>query len=138
MLGAYEQMYGKQPRRYSSLLEKNDHPEIDDSKELIEEDITKYQSMIGALQWAITLGRFDVLAAIMTMSRFQAEPRTGHLHHLKRIYGYLRKYKHGAICSSMYVLSFPNTHTLNMSSMTGCILYMARSMKGSPKMPPNC
>ena len=53
--------------------------------------------MIGALQWAISLGRFDVLTAVMTMSRFRAAPREGHLARLKRIYGNLRKFKHGAI-----------------------------------------
>ena len=31
------------------------------------------------------------------MARFRACPREGHLDRLKRLYGYLRKYKHGAI-----------------------------------------
>ena len=31
------------------------------------------------------------------MSRFRAASREGHLNRLKRIYGYLRKFKHGAI-----------------------------------------
>ncbi len=33
----------------------------------------------------------------MTMSRFRPEPRVGHLKRLCHIYGYLRKFKHGAI-----------------------------------------
>jgi len=33
----------------------------------------------------------------MTMTRFRACPREGHLDRLKRRYGYLRKYRHGAI-----------------------------------------
>jgi hypothetical protein len=97
MITTYEQMFGEMPKHFSFPLEKNDHPELDDSPELDAEDTTKYQSMIGALQWAISLGRFDVQTAVMTMSRFCAGPRIGHIERLKRIYGYLKKYKHGAI-----------------------------------------
>jgi hypothetical protein len=57
MLENYESMLGEQPRVYSSPLEKNDHPELDDSNLLEAQDITKFQSMIGALQWCISLGR---------------------------------------------------------------------------------
>jgi hypothetical protein len=32
--------------------------------------ISKYQSLFGGLQWAITLGRLDVATAVMTMSGF--------------------------------------------------------------------
>ena len=39
----------------------------------------------------ISLGRFDVVTAVMTMSRFRAAPRKGHLDRLKRIYGYVKK-----------------------------------------------
>ena len=56
-----------------------------------------YQSMIGCLQWAISLGWFDIHTATMTMSRFRAAPRNGHLDRLKRMYGYLRKYSSAAI-----------------------------------------
>ena len=38
--------------------EKNDHPEIDNSELCNEEQITKYMSIRGQLQWAITLGRY--------------------------------------------------------------------------------
>ena len=97
MIAAYKQMFGELPKQFSSPLEKNDHPVVDDSPELESEDTTKYQSMIGALQWAIYLGRFDVQTAVMTMSRFCAGPCVGHIERPKRIYGYVRKYKHGAI-----------------------------------------
>jgi hypothetical protein len=53
--------------------------------------------MIGALQWTVSLGRIDIVTPTMTMSSFRISPRVGHLNRLKRIYGYLKKYKHGAI-----------------------------------------
>jgi hypothetical protein len=53
--------------------------------------------MIGHLQWAFSLGRFDIQTARMTMSRFRAAPRIGHLNRLKRMYGYLKKLASAAI-----------------------------------------
>jgi hypothetical protein len=41
-------------------LESNDHPEIDSSKFLGEDDIQKYQSLIGAMQWGISIGHFEI------------------------------------------------------------------------------
>jgi hypothetical protein len=53
--------------------------------------------MIGCLQWAVLLGRLDIQTAMMTMSRYRAAPRIGHLNRLKRIYGYLKKFSGAAI-----------------------------------------
>ncbi len=57
----------------------------------------QYQLLIGQLQWAISLGRFDIAVAIMTMSAFRSAPRKGHLDRVKRICGYLSKMRHSAI-----------------------------------------
>jgi len=97
MIAAFEKMFGHLPQKKSSPLDKNDHPEMDESPVLGPEDKTKYQSMIGALQWVISLGRFDIATAVMTMGRFRVEPREGHLERLKQIYGYLRKNNDGLI-----------------------------------------
>jgi Reverse transcriptase (RNA-dependent DNA polymerase) len=94
----YERMFGELPRQnYTSPLEKGDHPEVDTSEFLDAKGIQQYQSMIGALQWMVTIGRFDILTAVMTMSSSRAAPRQGHLERLKRIYGYLSKMRHAAI-----------------------------------------
>ena len=53
--------------------------------------------MIGAAQWLITLSRFDIAHAIMSLGRFHAAPREGHLERLKRVIGYVRKRSHCAI-----------------------------------------
>ena len=49
--------------------------------------------MVGQLQWLITLGRFDIQAQVIVMSRFRAQPRKGHLERLKRIYAYVIRKK---------------------------------------------
>ena len=81
----------------TSPLDKNDHPELDISPLCDDDGIQKYQSLIGALQWAISLGRFDIGVAVMTMSSYRVAPRVGHLDRLKRVAGYIVKMKQAAI-----------------------------------------
>lgn len=53
--------------------------------------------MIGALQWVISLGCFDIATAVMTLSRFRVAPRIGHLERAKHVYGYLKRFKNGVV-----------------------------------------
>lgn len=97
MESTYERLFGEKPKHYYSPLEPNDHPELDISPFCGEEDTKIYQSLIGALQWIISLGRFDICVHVMSLSSFRVKPRTGHLSRVKRIYGYISKFKHAAI-----------------------------------------
>jgi hypothetical protein len=98
MIATYERIFGESPRQvYTSPIEKGDHPELDTSELLDQQGIAIYHSLIGALQWIITIGRFDVFTAVMTLSGFREAPRHGHLDRVKRVYGYLSKMRHGMI-----------------------------------------
>jgi hypothetical protein len=56
----YEQIIGQQPKQnVSSPLEKGDHPDTGSSDLLDAKGIQMYQSMIGALQWMVTIGQRD-------------------------------------------------------------------------------
>ena len=57
----------------------------------------KYLTMVGQLQWLVTLGRFDIHAQVATMSRFRAAPRQGHMDRLKKNYSYAIRTKDYAI-----------------------------------------
>ena len=70
MIGDFQRLFGSKPKEYTSPLEKGDHPELDMSELLGEDGIKIYQSLIGALQWTISLGRIDISTAVMTMSGF--------------------------------------------------------------------
>jgi len=95
MVNSYKQIFGDAPptKGVNSPLVKGDHPELDTSEELNEDERTIYQSLIGAMQWSISLGQIDIMTAVMTMSGFCTNPRWGHLEHCKHIYGYLSKMK---------------------------------------------
>ena len=98
MVSTYEHMFSSKPRTaVTSPLEKGDHPELDASELLGDKGIQQYQSLIGALQWAISLGRLDITTAVMTLSGFRVAPCQGHLDHAKHIFGYLAKMKNAVI-----------------------------------------
>ena len=98
MVQSYERLFGTKPStKYTSPLERNDHPELDDSDLLDEDGIAQYQSLIGVLQWTITLGRFDIATAVMTMSGYRVAPRQGHMKRVRRICGYLLRFRAACI-----------------------------------------
>jgi hypothetical protein len=67
------------------MVEK-DHPDKDLTPENDETSINQNQLMIGALQWLVTLDRFDIQIGAATMGRYRVAPRCGHLDRLKRMY----------------------------------------------------
>jgi hypothetical protein len=105
MIATFEQFFQEKPKEYVSPLKKGDHPELDSSDFVDGEGIAQYQTMIGQLQWCISLGRFDIFTSTMSMSRWRVAPRKGHLDRLKRIYGYLKAHCDGKI---RYRVESPN------------------------------
>ena len=98
MCDAYKTHFGTSPQhKVMSPLDPGDHPETDLSPLLNERDTQAHQSLIGALQWAVSLARFDIASAVMTMSSFRAAPREGHMNRVKRICCCLSKMREGAI-----------------------------------------
>ena len=82
MLTNYELMFNEKPKEALSPMVEKDHPELDLTKDLDECGIKQYQSLIGALQWLVTLGRFDILIGVTTVGSFRVSPRKGHLDRL--------------------------------------------------------
>ena len=86
----------------------------------------KYLTMVGQLQWLVTLLRFDIHAQVATMSRFRAAPRQGHMDRHKRIYSYairLRIMQLGVELINLTILSYLT------KILIGHILYMVMSKK---------
>ena len=95
MEDAYKQYFKELPnQKHRSPLMKGDHPELDTTEFLDQDGIEIYQSLIGAIQWVVSIGRWDVQSAVMTLSSFRAQPRKEHLERIKHIYGFLCKFRH--------------------------------------------
>ena len=97
ILESYERMFMEKPRKSRPPLEGGDHPELDTSELCDEHQTKQFQTLIGQLQWLISLGRFDIAVHVMSLSRFRAQPRKKHLDRAKRIVGYLLFLPDGAI-----------------------------------------
>jgi hypothetical protein len=97
MVDNYKMMFGELPTEVHAPIDKDYHAELDDTPLLGPDGVEKFQSLIGACQWMISLCRFDIAQAVMTLSRYRASPREGHLEAVKRLIGYCRKRPHCAI-----------------------------------------
>ena len=86
----------------------------------------KYLTMVGQLQWLVSLGRFDLHAHVATMLRFRAAPRQGHMDRLKRIYTYAIRTKDYAVGLELTDLTTPSYQS---KILTGHTLYMGMSMR---------
>ena len=86
-----EKEYGKIREEKVSMVA-GSHPELDESELLDEKQKTKYQSMMGILTWINSSLRLDISYAVASLSRFQANPRKGHLADVTMIFGFLKKY----------------------------------------------
>jgi hypothetical protein len=82
-------MFGSYPKEFDTPLIEKDHPEIENSDLLDSLGIKHYQSLIGSLQWLVTLVCFDIHLGVATMSTYSCAPRQGLLDQLKRMNGYL-------------------------------------------------
>eukprot|EP00984_Skeletonema_dohrnii_P038737 scaffold42317_cov289-Skeletonema_dohrnii-CCMP3373.AAC.1 len=64
-------------------MDSNSHPELDTTDFCDELETKIYQSLIGATQWVISLGRFDIGVHVMSLGSFRVQPRKGHLDAVK-------------------------------------------------------
>ena len=97
ILESYEMMFKEKPRKSRPPLEEGDHPELHTPELCDEHQTNQFQTLVGQLQWLISPGHFDIAVHVMSLSRFRAQPRKGHLDRAKRIVGYLLFLPDGAI-----------------------------------------
>ena len=114
------------PNGYKTPFNKNDHPELDTSEILVGDMAAKYLTMVGQLQWLVTLGRFDLHAQVATISRFRAARRQEHMDRLKRIYSYAIRTRIMQLGLELINLI---TSSYQIKILTGHSLYMVMSMK---------
>ena len=67
ILESYEGMFNEKPRKSRPPLEGGDHPELDTSELCDDHQTKQFQTLIGQLQWLISLGRFDIAVHVMSL-----------------------------------------------------------------------
>jgi hypothetical protein len=96
-LSRVEAMFGIL-RKYSLPMPSGDHPEMDTSTLLNDDEHRKYQMLVGMLNWITMIGRFDVAHTTSSLARFTSCPRKGHLERALRVFGYLKKRPNRRTC----------------------------------------
>ena len=71
IIESYERMFDEKPKKSKPPLEAGDHRELDTSEYSTEHETSQYQTLIGQLQWLISIGRLDIQVFVMSMSRFK-------------------------------------------------------------------
>ena len=66
----FESLFGETFKTVRTPMAEDYHPEMEDSPFLSNDDAARFRSVIGSLNWVITLGRFDVNYATSALSRF--------------------------------------------------------------------
>ena len=79
-------------QHHSFPMDPSYKPESDKTDLLTGDDITVYRMMIGSAVWAITLGRYDIQYATISLARYSHAPREGHYKAAVRVIGYLKHY----------------------------------------------
>ena len=74
------------PQPFSNV---NYRPELDTSDVCNDVQITFFQNLIGILRWVVELGRIDIGYEVSVLSRYLAQPRTGHLVQALHMFKYL-------------------------------------------------
>jgi hypothetical protein len=67
-------------------------PEVDVSQVREPELASRYQQLIGILQWAVEQGRVNILVEVSLMPSHLCQPRVGHLEAVYNIFAYLEKH----------------------------------------------
>lgn len=93
----FEKLFQSEFRKYKTPMSEEYHPEIDESPLLDASDISVYRGLIGSANWMITLGRFDIAYAVVSLARYSPAPRKGHMEAMKRVFGYIKEHPQGRI-----------------------------------------
>ena len=93
------------PQSFSSLSYQLD---LDASQLSNDDELNFYQNIIGILFWSVELSRIDIDYEVSILSRYLAQPRTGHLVQALHILKYLDIYKEKTIAMN---LALPNIAT---------------------------
>eukprot|EP00957_Ditylum_brightwellii_P192642 14668173-Ditylum_brightwellii.AAC.1 len=76
---------------FSNPIDPNYHAEIDESDFEVGDNVSKYRMMVESLNWLVTLGRYDIHYTTTTLASRMMIPRQGHMHAMRRVFGYLCK-----------------------------------------------
>jgi hypothetical protein len=113
-------------------MKTNDHPEEDETSILNNEMHMEFQSLIGMMQWVVSLCRINICYAVSSLSRFCACPREGHMTRALRVWGYLKKYPNRSLNINPNEFSIPGEYVdyIPLISLINILMQRRKSIQG--------
>jgi hypothetical protein len=111
----FETVFGTELRQQKTPMSEHYHPECDDTPLLDNRGAAIYQGSIGSANWAMTLGCFDIQYTTQMMSCFSMATRQGHLDAMKRVLGYLKKFKKVKSSWTPVIVTTPSSRSQTMT-----------------------
>ena len=109
-IGIIEEKMGPlPPKKIATPLPTDNHPEMDQSEELGDDEANYYLSLNGILQWLSKLGCIDICHAVGIMSRFNALPRKGHLENVLQMFAHLKQLKNSKLVYDVDIRNFEDS-----------------------------
>ena len=112
----FEALFGHSLNATKTPMAEECHPETDDSPLCSPDDGAKFRSIIGCANWMITLGRFDIHYATMSLRRFIMAPRENHLKAAKRIFSTSRRSKRARFFLTLHIKRSQRTSWKNIAT----------------------
>ena len=109
-----ERIFGEL-RTFTCPMDPDYHPELDETDFIETVEISKYRMLTGSAQWAITLGRVDIIYATSMLSRYNNAPREGHVLAMKKLFGYLKGHQKGKLIFDTSKLDTSNAKLFDCS-----------------------
>ena len=81
----------KFPTKSTTLIRNNYKPELDETNEVEQSELSLYQELIGDIRWGNGIGIVRMLYEISLLSEYQSSPQNGHLEKIIHVFGYLKK-----------------------------------------------
>ena len=85
-----ERIYGCLPKEPNPMPMTDYHPELNDSPLFGIDDHRKFQTLLGMLQYMVTIGKPELYQAVSSLNRFGACPREGYLELAVRCFCYIK------------------------------------------------
>ena len=92
MMEKFNNTFGFDPSKQPAAIPPDYKPDIDTTNLCNDSEKVQYWKFIGEMQWAVDLGRIDIMHDAVSLSRYLFALCKGHLSKIQDLYVYLKKY----------------------------------------------
>ena len=113
MMNNFKNNFGFETTNQNTAMPHYCNPELDITDICNDDEKAQYWKCIGKTQWAVALGRIDIMYAAIVLYRFLPVPRNVWLAKIQHLYNYLKKYTSTTINFNARIPVYDNFNTIN-------------------------